>query len=84
LAAVGGKRRGKLPQTKVQVSLPDVLIERIEEHMKKRGSATSVADFVRQSASEKIDRLEREERGISEPVDIAALGDPLKAARRRQ
>jgi hypothetical protein len=42
-----------------------------------------VADFCRQAASEKIDRLEREERGDREPVDIAALGDPIKAVRRR-
>jgi Arc/MetJ-type ribon-helix-helix transcriptional regulator len=67
----------------VHVQLPTVLVERIEEHLKKRGTATSVADFIRQSATDKIERIDREERGITEPVDVAALGDPIKAARRR-
>jgi len=63
------------------VLLPLVLADRIEHQIKKRGSATSVADFVRQAASEKIDRLERDERGERDPIDLNALGDPLRRAR---
>jgi metal-responsive CopG/Arc/MetJ family transcriptional regulator len=70
-------------QIKITLSIPKVLVERVEEYIKKRGSATSVADFMRQATNEKIDRLEREERGDREPVDISALGDPTRAARRR-
>jgi hypothetical protein len=79
----GGRAKGRVPQTSIGVNLPDALIARIAQHIKDRGTATSVADFCRQAATEKIDRLEREERGDREPVDIAALGDPIKAVRRR-
>jgi hypothetical protein len=80
---VPGGGRGRVPQVKLNISIATVLVERIEQHLRKRGSAVSIADFIRQAASDKIDRLEREERGVTEPVDISALGDPIKAARRR-
>lgn len=57
-----GGGRGRVPQTKVTISLPSVLVERVEQHIKKRGDATSVADFLRQSAAREIDRLEDAER----------------------
>jgi hypothetical protein len=70
-----------VPQTVVAVSLPDVLIDRIEQHIKKRGTATSTADFMRQATTKEIDHLEREERGERDPIDLNALGDPLRRAR---
>ena len=62
---MGGRRRGKLPQTKVAVSMPDVLILRIEEILKRRGSWTTVADFMRQAAAETADSIESEDRGAA-------------------
>ncbi|HEV2317978.1 MAG TPA: hypothetical protein VGV89_10465 [Thermoplasmata archaeon] len=67
----------------VHVQIPEVLAKRIEEQIRKRGSATSIADFLRQAGMDRIDRIEREERGDSPPVDLAGLGDPIKAVRRR-
>lgn len=60
---VGGPRRGKLPQTKVNISLPNTLIERIEDVLRRDGTwGTSVADFIRQAAAEKIRELDGRER----------------------
>jgi hypothetical protein len=78
---VAGKRRGKLSQTKITVSIPDLLIEKIEQILRVDGSwGTSVADFLRQAAAEKVRQLDPDRR--SSPVDIEALGDPMKAVRR--
>jgi Arc/MetJ-type ribon-helix-helix transcriptional regulator len=35
---------------KLNVSIPKVLVERIEEKIRRDGSATSVADYLRQAA----------------------------------
>ncbi len=42
--------------------MPDVLVLRIEEILKRRGSWTTVADFMRQAAAEKADSIELEDR----------------------
>jgi hypothetical protein len=81
VCAVPGGGRGRVPQVKLNISIATVLVDRIEQQLKKRGTAVSVADFVRQAAAEKIDRLERDERGERDPIDLNALGDPLRRAR---
>lgn len=39
-----------MPQVKINVSIPKALIERIEEKIRRDGTATSVADYLRQAA----------------------------------
>ncbi len=51
-----GSGRGRVPQTKVNVQLPTVVVERIEELIKYDGSANSVPDFVRQAAVKELER----------------------------
>jgi len=53
---VPGGGRGRLPQSKVHISLPLILIERIEELIRQDGSATSVPDFIRQAAVKEVER----------------------------
>jgi Arc/MetJ-type ribon-helix-helix transcriptional regulator len=61
---VPGLRTGRVPQTKVSVSLPNALLARIEEKIRRDGSATSVADYLRQAA---VRDLEREGYGALDP-----------------
>jgi Arc/MetJ-type ribon-helix-helix transcriptional regulator len=63
---VSGPRRGRLPQIKIQVSVPRVLVDRIEEKLRRDGSATSVADFLRQAA---VDVLKREGYGALDEAE---------------
>jgi Arc/MetJ-type ribon-helix-helix transcriptional regulator len=65
----GGHVRGRVPQENVNVNLPTVLIERIEDRIKRDGSATSVADFLRQSA---VKELDRQDSIGSRPVELMA------------
>lgn len=52
----GGPARGRVPQETVRVSLPKVVIERIEGLIRTDGSANSVPDFVRQAAVKELER----------------------------
>jgi hypothetical protein len=48
--------RGQVDQIKLTLMIPDILVRRIEARIKKDGSATSVADFMRQAAARDLDR----------------------------
>jgi Arc/MetJ-type ribon-helix-helix transcriptional regulator len=52
---VPGGGRGRVPQVKLSISIPSVLAERIEDRIRRDGSATSVADFLRQAAVKVLD-----------------------------
>jgi hypothetical protein len=54
--SVPGGGRGRVPQVKLHVQLPAVLAQRIEDRIRADGSATSVADFLRQAAVKELDR----------------------------
>lgn len=45
-----GGGRGRVAQVKLSLSIPKVLVERIEEKIRRDGTATSVADYLRQAA----------------------------------
>lgn len=51
-----GAGRGRVPQVKVNVQLPVIVVERIEDLIKSDGSANSVPDFVRQAAVKELER----------------------------
>jgi Arc/MetJ-type ribon-helix-helix transcriptional regulator len=53
---VPGAGRGRVPQVKLNISLPKVLADRIEELIHRDGSANSVPDFVRQAAVKEVER----------------------------
>jgi Arc/MetJ-type ribon-helix-helix transcriptional regulator len=80
---VPGGGRGRVAQVKLTVSIPKILVERIEERIRRDGSATNVADYLRQAAVRDMEHAGYGGLRESSPVDIAALGDPIKAARRR-
>jgi hypothetical protein len=65
---VPGGGRGRVPQVKLHVQLPAVLAQRIEDRIQRDGSATSVADFLRQAAVKELDRQESVGSGL---VDAA-------------
>lgn len=48
--AVPGGGRGRIPLVKLTIAIPKIIVERIEEKIRRDGSATSVADFLRQAA----------------------------------
>ena len=80
---VPGGGRGRIPQVRVHVQISEVLAERIAEHIKKTGTAVSLAEFMRMATVEKIDRVDREERGLGPPLDLNQIGDPVQRARNR-
>lgn len=51
-----GGGRGRVPQLKLNISIPRVLVERIEEKIRRDGTATSVADYLRQAAVRDLER----------------------------
>ncbi len=73
----GGSAKGRVPQELVRVSLPKILIQRIEELIAADGSANSVPDFVRQAAVRELGRR----RG--EPVPDDGARETMKRVRAR-
>jgi Arc/MetJ-type ribon-helix-helix transcriptional regulator len=54
---------------KIHIQLPAVLAQRIEERISRDGSATSVADFLRQAA---VKELERQDLNNSAEIESKA------------
>jgi hypothetical protein len=54
---------------KINLSIPSVLVERIEERIRLTGAALSVADFLRQAA---VKELEHQEAGALGQTELLA------------
>jgi Arc/MetJ-type ribon-helix-helix transcriptional regulator len=80
VARGGGKKRVDVRVESVTVQFPSGLHDEMVELMRRQVRWFDRQEFIKEAVREK---LEREGRNLSVSVDVSALGDPMKAARRR-